>query len=129
MHRVLGFLRYVLVMLLIYAPLICLRYCELRAELAGRPHLTPGERMVLRHITGLATPQPDRPEHGGHAPLNELATMLAAATEYVIPTVLLALAALVWRLWQTPLMNTRRMLSDTTTPPPRQRPTRRAPLA
>ena len=129
MHRVLGFLRYVLIMLLIYAPLICLRYCELRAELAGRPHLTSGERMILRHVAGLAAPAPDQPEHGQHAPLNELAIMLIAATEYVIPGPLLLLAVLIWRIRQMPFMDVGPVLFDTVTPPPRPQPASRTSLA
>ena len=115
----LGILRHVLVVLLIYAPLICLRYCELRAELAGHPHLTPGERMALRHEAGLATPAPDQRNSGEHAPLNELATMVAAATEYVIPALLLALALLIWRMRQPPFVDAGRALPDALTPPPR----------
>lgn len=103
-----------------YAPLICLRYCELRAEMAGQRHVTPAAHMALRHEPAQTVVSQDHGNaHGGHVPLDELRTMLAAVTEYVISVLVLALMLLAWRLRRALNPQAMHPPHDILTPPPR----------
>jgi hypothetical protein len=109
------------VWIIVFAPLACVRFCELRAA-AERAHayaVSPSN-LALVHLHG---------RHGGHdhshtdpagrPPLNELKQTMTDVTELLIaPGRLIAIAMVALVLGIDPLLPRRQSL-DVPTPPPR----------
>ena len=92
------------------APLLCVRFCQLRDVVAHGTSLTGMAGMVHTHHANDG-------EH--HTPLNELKQMVLAVTEFV-PTAMLAIVVIVMALHVVPITRRlRRMALDVLTPPPR----------
>jgi hypothetical protein len=103
--------------LILIAPLLCVRICEVRAAVAAQTPITR-EEMALRHAPGhLHTSRTQN--NAPHAPLSELQKLVKAITEYlpakfsyVAPViVMLLIAASFGWLYRTP--------AKVITPPPR----------
>lgn len=98
------------------APLLCLRFCQLREDVA---HTASPASMAHAHahaVPGHAQ-HTDDGEH--HAPLNDLKQMMLAVTEFV-PVAVLAFVIAVTASRAIPIAHRlRKMTLDVLTPPPR----------
>ncbi len=116
------FLRALLTLLLIYAPVICLRFCELRAYVVGQAHVPSVTFIAARHASGSSSPDDKQiPTAGQHVPLNELRDMLVALTEYCTPNTSIDFRMHNWQLRQHSEPMLIDQILETNKPPPRLR--------
>ena len=123
-HR---FVTIVLTALVMFAPLLCVRFCHLRAEveqMATLATMTPVAQtmpdmsmMPVMHYDSAHTPASGTHEH--HAPLDELKQMVTAVTEFVVAPAPFATVIVVIRLALLRASMPRLLMSQVPTPPPK----------
>ncbi len=98
------------------APMLCVRFCQLKAEVAASAPLSFGE-MALHHAPEYVHEHTHA--HANQAPLNELQQMVTSVTEFLPAVALLAvlLTVATARIVKTRLP--RALAFDVITPPPR----------
>ena len=116
-HR---FTSIVLTALVIFAPLLCVRFCQLHAAaLLALPTSMTRVAMTMHHAAGHQHDAPADVAHTHHVPLDELKQMVTAVTEFVVAPASFATLMLVVLLASLCIAMPRRLAPRVPTPPPK----------
>jgi hypothetical protein len=113
-------IRFLLVLSLAYAPLLCLRFCQVaHAARMDAPHVDDAYLLSLNHTVGLMSHQPAK-DSLHQPPLQEIMQMLVAMTDLVPASCAIFALLVILAMMAAPGARHTDYIEDIPSPPPKR---------